>query len=747
MSRAGKIARRSFLIGSATIAGGVAFGAYLVARPIPNPLLPDLAAGEAALTPFVHITGDGITLIVPRADIGQGIASLQAHLIAEELDIDPHQAAQSAGQPHAAYHNAAVAADGMPFPLYNDGVVARVARAGAAAGAKVMGMQITGGSSSTPDLHESLRRAGASARETLKQAAANRTGIARDRLTTDNGAVVLPDGTRLPYTDLATDAAAIPLITNVALRPASEWRLLGKPVQRTDVVAKSTGRQIYGIDVRLPGMLFATARLNPGIGGAVGSVDDSAARSMRGVLDVVRITGGIGVIADNTWRAFKAAEAVDIDWAAPDYPATSAEMWRIIQDAGTDAHRNSRLRDDGDVAGALSGDGVITAEYRSAFAAHAALEPLSATVLYTEGALEIWTATQVPAILRDKAAALAGVDAGAVTLHALHAGGSFGRRLDMDYVLPAIELAMTRPGTPIQTTLTREEDMTHDFPRPLQMARLRGAVRDGRVHALDMDAIGPSVVESWFGRILFAPPGPDTLLVVGAYDQPFSIPHYRVTGFKAPAVVPVGSWRAPGACANAFFHDAFLDELIHAAGADPLEERLRLITHADSRRVLEAVGEMANWSGSSPAPGRGRGVAYAYAHGVLIAAVVDVTMTDQGITIDEAWIAGDCGTVYDPMNAEAQVTGSFIWGLSHAMVSELTYENHAPVQTNFDSFRSIQLYQTPRMNVRLLGQAAAVRGLGEPATCAATPALANAIFAATGQRLREMPFSKTIDFA
>ncbi|NCO87445.1 MAG: xanthine dehydrogenase family protein molybdopterin-binding subunit [Rhodobacterales bacterium] len=748
MSRTRTIARRSFLIGSAAIAGGVAFGAYLVARPIPNPLLQGLAEGEAALTPFVRITDKGIILIVPRADVGQGIASLQAHLIAEELDIDPATATLDPGQPHAAYYNATVAADGLPFALYDDGRLARMARAGAKGVIKVMGMQITGGSSSTPDMHETLRRAGAVARETLKQAAAQRTGITRADLRTENAAVILPDGTTIAYVDLAGEAAAIDPVTDVTLRRPDQWRLLGQTMQRTDMVAKSTGAQVYGIDLRLPGMEFATVRRNPGIGGAVNGYDAGKAATMPGVIGIVPVTGGVGVIADNTWRAFRAAEAVQIDWAAPAYPATSDEMWRVLDAAHTDAHRNSRLRNDGDVDAALSQAAhPLSAEYRTPYLAHGALEPLSATVLYTADRLDIWTATQVPDVLRDRAAALAGLDPARVTLHLLHAGGSFGRRLDIDYVLPAVEIAMTRPGTPVQTTLSREEDMTHDFPRPMQLARCRGAVQDGRVAALSLDTIGPSVSESWFGRILFAPPGPDTLLVLGAYDQPYAIPDYRVTGYKAPSLVPVGSWRSPGACSNVFFHDTFLDELIHAAGADPLAERLRLIDHAPSRGVLEAVGEMCNWSGPALGDGRGRGIAYGFAHGVPVATVVDVTATDLGITIDAVWIAVDCGTVYDPVNAEAQVTGSTIWGLAHAMNCELTYEDHAPVQTNFDRFEGMRLHQTPGLSVRLLEQGPHVRGLGEPATATAAPALGNAIFAATGQRLREMPFSSSVTFA
>jgi isoquinoline 1-oxidoreductase beta subunit len=747
MGRVRTIARRSFLIGSAAILGGVAFGAYFVTRPIPNPLLDGLAEGDAALTPFVKITPQGITLIVPRADVGQGIASTQAMLIAEELDIDPATATLDPGQPHQAYFNATVAAESLPFPGWEHGFVASTVRDLMGYVARLTSSQFTGGSSSTADLHETLRLAGATARETLKAAAAARTGVPRADLRTEDGQVVLPDGTRIPYTELAGEAAAIEPVTDVTLRPASEWTRLGKPYQRLDIVAKSTGTQDYGIDVVLPGMLHATVRANPGRGGAVASYSADAALAMQGVRSVVEVNEGLAVIADNTWFAFKAAEALEVAWLAPDYPASSAEMWQVLTDAHTEEFRNSRLRDDGDVEAALNGATVIAAEYRSPFLAHAALEPLSATVLVEADRVQIWTATQVPAVVRDAAAEITGVDPPLVTLHALSAGGSFGRRLDHDYVVQAIQIAATMPGTPIKTTWSREEDMTHDYPRPLHMAVGRGAVGNGRVLAFDLDSISPSLVQSWFGRIFIVPPGPDTMLVWGAFDQPYAIPNYRVTGYAAPTLMPIGSWRSPGACSNSFFHESFLAELIHAAGADPLEERLRLITDADSRRVLEAVGEMSNWAGANIGPGRGRGIAFAHTHGVPVAEVIDVTLTERGIRIDDVWIAADCGTVFDPVNAEVQLTGAAIFGLGHAMNCELTYENHAVQQTNFHAFEGMRLHQTPRFHTRLLGLAERVRGLGEPATAPAAPALADAIFAATGQRLREMPFSRSVDFA
>jgi isoquinoline 1-oxidoreductase beta subunit len=747
MGRARTIARRGFMIGSAAILGGVAFGAYLVARATPNPLLDGLAEGEAALTPFVKITREGVTLIVPRADVGQGVASTQAMLIAEELDIDPGAATLDPGQPHPAYFNGTVAADGMSYPGWDQGFVAETVRDLMMTVARLSGSQFTGGSSSIADLHETLRRAGATARETLKQAAANRFRFAVERIETAEGKVILPDGTRVPYTELAAEAATIDPVADVGLRGPEAWRRLGKPHRRLDIVAKSTGAQGYGVDVVLPGMLHATVRANPGRGGAMARYDAKAALAMRGVRSVVEVDEGLAVIAENTWFAFRAAEALEVEWLPPDYPASSAEMWRALDDAHVEENRNSRLRDDGDVEGALDGAEVIEAEYRAPFLAHAALEPLNATVLVEADRVTIWTATQVPHVIRDAAAALTGVDADKVILHALPAGGSFGRRLDHDYAVQAIQIAASVPGTPVKTTWSREEDMTHDFPRPLHMARARGAVADGRVLALDLDTISPSLVASWFGRVFFAPPGPDAMLVWGAFDQPYAIPNYRVTGYAAPPLAPIGSWRSPGACSNSFFHESFLSELIHAAGADPLEERLRLIHHADSRRVLEAVGVLSNWAGADIGPGRGRGLAFAYTHGVPVAEVVDVTMTERGLRIDDVWIVADCGTVFDPVNAEAQLTGAAVFGLGHAMNCEITYENHAVQQTNFDAFQGMRLHQTPRFHTRLLGRAERVRGLGEPATAPAAPALADAIFAATGRRLREMPFSKFVEFA
>ena len=743
---AGRIVRRTFLVGSAAVAGGVAFGVYLAKRPLPNPLLDGLDEGEAAITPFVKITPEGITLITPRADLGQGIYSMQAYLIAEELDVDPAKCTLDPGRPHAAYHNRAMADAAAPFPEHAQTWSAEATRDIVRVLLKTLGMQVTGGSTSVPDMYQVLREAGATARETMKRAASEATGVPVAKLRTEDGAVILPDGTRRPYTELAADAARVAPVTDVALRDPSEWRYLGQAIVRTDIVAKSTGTQTYGIDLAMDGMLHATVRANPGLGADAKRYDGSKVESMRGVKKVVKIRHGVGVIADNTWRAFKAADALDIEWEPGPFPASTEAMWEQLSAAHAPEYQNTRNRDDGDVEAALAEGEILEAEYRTPYMAHAPMEPMNAVARYTPDRLDIWTGTQIPAFLRDHAAELTGLDPSQVHVHAQWIGGSFGRRLEDTYALQAVELAMAMPGTPIKMTWTREEDMTHHYPRPMHMARFRGKVKGGKVEALDMSSIAQSIMASWFGRLMGAPPGPDAILVAGAWDQPLAIPHFRVTGYAAPEMVPVSSWRAPGANSNGFFLDGFLDELIHAAGADPLEERIRLASWAPARAVLEAVGEMSGWSGPKLGENRGRGVAFVYSHGVPTAEVVDVTMTDRGIRIDKVYVAADVGRVLDPINVEAQLSGGAIFGLGHAMNCQLTYEDHTPQQTNFDSYEGMRLYQTPEIVTRALENQPKIHGIGEPAVPPAAPALANAIFAATGKRIREMPFDRHVDF-
>ncbi|SLN18380.1 Isoquinoline 1-oxidoreductase subunit beta [Roseovarius gaetbuli] len=740
------IARRTFLIGSAAIVGGVAFGVYKYKTPPANPLLDDLPEGAAALTPYVLITQQSITLITPRADKGQGAISVQAALIAEELDVELDQIKTDPGPPSPAYYNTALSGDAVPFRSTDDSVLAETTRAVMDAPIKFLGLQITGGSTTVPDGYDKLRMAGAVARETLKEAAAQIHGLDVAALITERGAVILPDGTRVPYQALASTAATLEPATEVTLRAPEQWRLLGKPMQRVDIVSKSTGTQDYGIDQDHPGILHAAIRLNPAQGGEMRGFDASEAEKMRGVVKVVPLPGGIGVIADNTWRAFQAALAVEVDWGPAPYPAEMDGHWTALGESFTPAHQDSQFRDAGDVDAALSQGGDLAVEYRAPYLAHAPLEPVNATVLVGEGRVDVWTGTQIPRFVQKNVALLTGIDAENVHIHALMIGGSFGHRLEDDVVRHATTLAMAMPGTPIKLTYSRGEDMTHDYPRQIAMARGQGRVSNGQVETFDLGIAMPSVMASQMGRQGLPAAGPDLQIVAGAWDQPFDIANYRVTGYRAPELAPISSWRSVGASSNGFFHDCLLDELIHAAGADPLAERLRLCNHAPSRAVLEAVGEMSNWGGALAAR-QGRGVGFCLSFGVPCAQVVEVSETDAGIKIDRVFVAADVGRILDPVNFEGLVKGGVIFGLGHAMNCEITYASGAAEQENFDSFPGMRLYQCPEIKVHGLESANKIRGIGEPPVPPAAAALGNAIFAATGTRLREMPFSKFVDFA
>ena len=746
MGRIKTIARRTFLLGSAAIVGGVAFGAYLYKRPVENPLLADLKDGEASMTEYVRITADGVTLITPRADKGQGAYHVQAALIAEELDIDLDQVTIDPGMPSPAYYNTALSGEAPGFASTDTGFAANSMRTIMDAAMKIMGVQVTGGSTTVADGWDKLRVAGAVARETLKLAASQETGVPVADMKTARGAVILPDGTEVAYTALAATAATLDPVDEVTLKDPSEWRYIGKDMQRIDIVAKSTGTQNYGIDFELDGMVHATVVTNPRKGGAMLSFDASEAETMRGVQAVVPITGGVGIIADNTWRAFMAAQAVTFEWGDAPYPHDQADHWAALEASFTEDAQDSQYRDDGDVDAAISAVDVVEAEYRAPYLAHAPLEPINATALITDTRADIWTGTQVPRFAQDAVAEITGLDADNVHIHVLMMGGSFGHRLEIDAVKHAAELAMAVKGTPVKLTYSREEDMMHDYTRQIAMARMRGTVKDGQVETLDLGIAMPSIISSQMGRLGLLVPGPDASIVQAAFDQPYAIPNHRVTGYRAPELSPISSWRSVGASSNGFFYDSALDELIHAAGADPMAERIRLANDDDSRAVLEALAEMSGWDGPDLGPNRGRGVAFSLSFGVPVAEVVEVTNTDRGIAIDRVYVAANVGQIVDPINFEHHISGGVIWALGHAISAEITHTDGMTDQLNYDGFQAMRNYQAPEIMVRGLELGDAVRGIGEPPVPPAAAALANAVFAATGQRLREMPFNKFIDF-
>jgi len=548
---------------------------------------------------------------------------------------------------------------------------------------------------------------------------------------------------------LASEASQIEPVTDVELRPASEWNLLGKPMQRIDMPAKCTGTEMYGIDLHIDGMVHAAVRANPGIGGDVESFDASKAESMRGVQKVLPIKHGVAVVANNTWRAWRAVEAVDIKWGAAPYPATTEEIFSQI-DAVVDneEYRDHRNRNDGDVAAALAEGDVIEAAYKAPFLAHAPMEPMNAIVKLTDDRCDVWTGTQIPLFVRDHTAEATGLPKDKVFVHVQPMGGSFGHKLEDTHVVQAAEIATAFKGTAVKLVWSREEDMTHDYPRPGSIAKARGKVINGQVDTYDLSVGQSGLTASWFGRLMGMPiPGPDQTITTGSWDQPYAIPNYRVTGYKAPELVPISSWRSVGASANGFFHDTFLDELIHEAGADPLAERIRLCMDDTSRKVLEKVGEIASWNGSSPGENKGRGVGFCLSFGVPTAIVTDVSNSEAGIKIEKIYAVVDVGEVLDPVNLEAQVFGGVLFGIAHAINCETTYKDYAAQQNNYHAFEGLRLHQIPEIEVVALNNAEKIRGVGEPGLPPAAPSLGNAIFAATGTRLREMPFHHHIEFA
>lgn len=744
MGRAMKIARRGFLLGSAALLGGVAFGWYRYATPYDNPLKAGLAPGEAALNPYVLINADGVTVIAPRAEMGQGVHTTLAALVAEEMDLDWSQIRVIHGPASKAYYNAAVLAEGVPFAPTDDSRLANTVRAAMDIPAKFLGLQITGGSSSIPDAFDKMRLAGAAARAALIGAAAARLNLPAAQLSTENGAVIAPDGTRIPYPELAEAAATIDLPAEPALKPRAEWKLLGRSLPRVDMLAKVTGTRTYAIDLRLPGMRFATIRTNPRLGGPLLSFDASAAEAMPGVERILPVENGVAVIATNTWTAMQAADAITFDWGPAPYPATSDEITETLRASFTEDRKDSTNRDDGNVDAVLTADD-WQAEYSVPYLAHATMEPMSSAALLKDGRLIVWSGNQLPTQIVIEGQALTGLPPEAITVETLPMGGGFGRRAEMDIIRQTIALAQAMEGTPILLTWSREEDMTHDGYRPAALSRVRGKVQDGRLVAFDFATCSSSVVESQAGRLGYSIPGPDSAIVQGTWEQPYRLPNHRVTGYRAPAMLPVGSWRSVGASQNAFFHETAMDELAHLAGVDPVEFRLAHIDHDPSRKVIESVAEMSNWG--SPTPGRAKGIAFCLSFGVPVAEVIELADTPDGLRLTGAWIAADPGIALDPGNIEAQLQGGMIYGLSAAIRGEITVADGMVQQPNFWDFEPMRLRECPPIAVRVLENLPHIRGIGEPGTPPAAPALGNAIFALTGQRLRDLPFARSVAFA
>ena len=757
--RVRKYTRRAVLGLALTAAGGVAVGYYYYRRPFPNPLAGEDFEGQAIFNPYVVIAPDNrITIITPRAEMGQGVQTTLAALVAEELDVSLDRVTTAHGPAASVYYNEAMFVEGGPFPFFDESLAAEMTRGAMKVVSRFLALQVTGGSSATVDGFDKMRRAGAAARHVLVAAAAERWGVDPQQLKTSEARIVNPNtGATLTYGEVAKGAAAMEPPAVPKLKRSSEWELLGKSQSRIEIVEKVTGAPIFGIDMQLPDMLHATVKMSPRFGSGWRSVRKSGALAVRGVVDVVELettTGkGFGIVAENSWAAFKGAAALEVDWEEADYPADDEAIGEALEEA-LSGEPDFELGGRGDVEAAFSGapgTELVEATYEAPYLAHLTMEPMNATARFRDGKLEIWAGTQAPGLVQMACASLLGIDVGEVTVNTTFLGGGFGRRAEVDFALYAAAIAARTGGRPVKVTWSREEDIRHDVYRPAARGRFRARLDGkGRPVALDAKIASPSVLNSLMRRIFPAirPIGPEKIMLEGAYDQPAEIAHRRYQAAIAPVTVPVGFWRSVGNSFNGFFHECFIDEMAVKAERDPLDFRLAMMegdAYLPAREVLMKVAEMSGWR-RPPAAGRGRGLAHVISFGTWVAQVVEVALVGEAVRIEKVWCAADPGLVLDPGNFRAQMMSGIVFGLSQAISQKIRFEKGEVVNENIPDFDAVRLGQCPEMEIALLENSPRMGGAGEPGTPPAAPALANAIHAATGRRIRRLPLGDEVEF-
>ena len=744
-------ARRRFLLAGAALGGGLLVGC---GAPTPEDRLgsPDVLPpreGHIALNGWVRIGVDGsVTVAVPRTEMGQGVFTALPLLLAEELDVDWDDVRAEPAPVDRIYANQAMMLNALPAGVEEDGWWVRAGAAAFQRLGSVLQLQVTGGSSSIRDAWLPLRVAGATARAMLVQEAARRWQVEPARCRTASGRVFHPDGRQtLRYAELVAEAARQAPPENVRLKDPKDFRLIGRAAPRLDLPAKVNGSAVFGVDVRVPGMVYAALIQAPVFGAQPTSFDASEALKRRGVSQVFTIPHAVVVIADNWWRAKQARDHVRVQWGpTPHDKWSSADLARVADEAlreGFGLPYASRGDAEGQIDQAAQGGGrVIEARYHAPYLAHAALEPINCTARVSDGRVEVWASTQVASLARWRAAQVAGVDTDQVTLHLPLVGGGFGRRLEVDMVVQAVQIAQQTGGRPVKMVWTREDDTRHDFYRPAAWADFKAAV----------DAKGR--VLAWHNRVAAQPPTnmatvrllpwasskmPDKSQIEGAFDLPYGIEHLKVQQLQIEAPVPVGFWRSVGHSYNAFFTECFADELAHAEGADPVAwRRARLGEQPRHRAVLDEAARRAGWGQPLP-PGRARGVALQGSFGSICAQVVEASLEGEEVRVHRVTCVLDCGVVVHPDSVVAQMQGSVVFALTAALFGEVTVAEGRVQQSSFPDQPLLSLARTPRIDVHLMPSAHAPGGVGEPGVPPLAPALANALFALTGERLRSLP--------
>jgi len=750
-----RITRRLVVLGGAGALGALVVGwaalpqraRLLTARPL------DVKRGQVALNGWVKIAADEtVTLVMSQSEMGQGVHTSLAMLLAEELDADWTKIRLEQSGDDPIYNNQAAVLDSLPFQPEDDGWMKRATRhlAGKLLRA-IPGMSGTGGSSSVKDQWLPLREAGASARVLLLTAASSAWQVPLSECHTQAGLVVHSSGRRATFGELAARAARLPVPERVALKDPARFRLIGKPMTRIDSAAKLNGSALFSIDALPEGLLYASVAMCPTLGGQVARFDASVARTLPGVSHVVsfgplpagivgtgKTSGGVAVIADSPYRAMQALKKVSIEWdpgAAAHVSSQSidAALLRALDTQPGKAHLTN-----GDVARAFKAAvRTLSAEYRAPLLAHATMEPMNCTVQVKEGSARVWAATQAPGGARAAIGKALGIKSEAVQLVVPYLGGGFGRRYCTDFLVQAALVAREAQGAPVQLLWSREEDMTHDFYRPAVVARQKaGFDEHGRLIAWESTSAGPSMGTPAFLQ---------GTLLLGAYDTGYAFPNAKVSYVSCDYPVPVGIWRSVAHSQNAFFTESFIDEAAAAAGADPIAFRAALLTdNPRMTRVLHRAAELAGWGtplAVAPDGARvARGMALHRAFGSVIAQVVEVSLgAGKQIRVHRVVCVLDCGLPVNPNLIRQQVEGGLIYGLSAALRGEITVESGRVQQHNFDAYEPLRMNECPAIQTEIIASNEHPQGVGEVATPPIAPALANALFTLTGQRLRSLP--------
>jgi isoquinoline 1-oxidoreductase beta subunit len=704
------VSRREFLTVSAALGGGLALEFCF---PLASAGTNGASATEVNAWIVIH-TDDRVVVRIARSEMGQGTYTALAQLVAEELDCDWTKVSAEFASPNEHIRRQ-----------------------------RIWGSMSTGGSMGVRSSQDYVRRAGASARQMLVESAAARWQVPARDCTVANGIITHElTGRRLRYGQVATDAAKLTPPKDVALRDPKDWKIAGKSMFRLDIPDKVLGKPVFGVDVVLPGMLHASIAQCPVFGGSVKRVDASTAEAMRGVKKVVREENFVAVIADNWWRANQALKKVVIEWdTGSNGQASNATITAMLRAGLADAKLPQARKLGEPEAAFAAATKVFEVEYQCPYLNHATMEPQTCTAWFKpDGSLELWTSTQNGEASMSAAAAAAGLPLEQVEVHKMMLGGGFGRRGGpQDFVTQGVTIAKAMPGVPVKLMWSREEDMQHGFYRPVSIVQMKaGLDPEGNLVAMHTRIACPSILKVLLPGSLNKD-GIDFTAVRSFSDMPYTVPNQQVDYAMRNGHVPVGFWRAPGQ-QNAFYRESFIDELAIAAGKDPVEYRLAMLKPDDKNRlVLEAVAKAASWGKPLPM-GVYRGVAIADGFGSFTAMVAEVSVSPQGdVKVRRIVVAIDSGHVVNPDNCRAQAEGNVVFGLGSILYQENNVENGRIVEANFHNFRLPRINEMPIVETVLVPTGGFWGGHGEPAILPLSAAVCNAIFAATGKRVRSLP--------